>query len=136
MGVFFKLWKTNVKKISKHVDISDSVNPIGKYLADLKEYLQKGKDDVKMLSEEEMSFKKAESVNNEDFTKKFDLIKLLNQLSTESKTETSELNLMLLSRNLDASKDSIMFNRVLDGLLFCLTNRQVSLYNIQNEVKP
>lgn len=83
-----------------------------------------------------MSFKKAESVNNEDFTKKFDLIKLLNQLSTESKTDTSELNLMLLSRNLDASKDSIMFNRVLDGLIFCLTNRQVSLYNIQNEVKP
>lgn len=52
MGVFFKLWKTNVKKISKHVDISDSVNPIGKYLADLKEYLQRGKDDVKMLNEE------------------------------------------------------------------------------------
>lgn len=140
MGEFFKLWRSNVLKINKNVTVSDQVNPIGNYLSDLKEYIEsEDKNDIKMFSEEEMTFKRQANIDNSDFGNKFDLVKLLKGLQTDScanSTSNSELNLLLLSRNLDGSKDSLIYNQVLDSLLFCLSNRSLSLYDIQNETKP
>ena len=33
-------------------------------------------------------------------------------------------------------KENIVFNEVLDGLIYCLSNKKVSLFDIQNEVRP
>lgn len=134
------MWRNNVKKLRKQDDISiEQGNPIGSYLDDLNKYLGDGSSDVKMLTADELhAYKLMKKFDNSSYNKRFNLTQVIEKL-TENRglTGPAELNIQILSRNLDAANsDSIAFNQTLDALLFCLSNQKVSLYDIQNEIQP
>ena len=132
MEVFFTLWKTNAKKIKKDQGLMDLTNPIGSYLNSLDNYLQKGGNrDVKMFSEEDLkAIQKSKFFKNELRT--FDLAKVLKKLSVKQ----ADMKVKLLTSKIEMGKENIVFNEVLDGLIYCLSNKKVSLFDIQNEVMP
>ena len=70
------------------------------------------------------------------FKPQFKVKHILKSLSTTTHSQ-ADYNVLLLSKTLSTSKDSIVFNQVLDSLIYTLTNHKKSLYSIQNnEIKP
>ena len=131
--VFFSLWKTNVKKIRKSIGLFDQINPLGSYLNDLHSYINDGSKDVKMFTKEDLAaIESTKLIKNK--LKTFDLAQTLGEITPE--IVPSELNVLFLSKNIQVSKEAILFNHVLDGIIFNLTNKKVSLFDIQNDLKP
>ena len=67
--------------------------------------------------------------------KTFNLAETLSEISPEDPS-LAELNVLFLTKTIGVSKDAVLYNHVLDGLIFNLSNRKVSLFDIQNGIKP
>ena len=59
---------------------------------------------------------------------KFDLPSIIKGRGVKSEKELTELNVLMLSKQLNTDPNTILFNQVLDGLITNMTDKQTSLF--------
>ena len=66
---------------------------------------------------------------------KFNLPELIKLRSTSSNEGSTELNVLLLSKQLDTDPSQVLFNQVLDALIFNMTDNKTSLLKKQKSAE-
>ena len=77
-----------------------------------------------MFSEEDLAAIESTKLFNNQLELPFDLGEVLSEINSTSAPAGAELNILLLTRNVSVNKDDVLFNQVLDSLIFTLSNRK------------